>query len=204
MKEKSIKILWAIIGVLLIAFGVAFNAAIMLGNDPIGILYDGVRNFANLSDAQFGTSIYIVNIAVAFIVFLFGRQYINIGTFIYMIPYGLFVDLGMNIYYRFLQSDVLWLRCLVLALGCILLYIGVAMFITVRIGLDPFTGLVMVIKDRLHWTFGKTKITFDFILIIIGYLLGGTLGLITIITALIGGPCIDFIQKRLRKFMKYE
>lgn len=204
MKEKSIKILWAIIGVLLIAFGVAFNAAIMLGNDPIGILYDGVRDFANLSEAQFGTAVYIVNIAVAVIVFIFGRQYINIGTFIYMIPYGFFVDLGTNIYARFLHTDVFLLRCLVLVLGCILLYIGVAMFITVKIGLDPFTGLVMVIKDRLQWSFGKTKITFDFVLIIIGYLLGGTLGLITVITAFVGGPCIDFIQKRINKIMKIE
>ena len=35
------------------------------------------------------------------------------------------------------------------ALGCLLLYTGVALFIAADIGLDPFTGVVMVIRDKV-------------------------------------------------------
>ena len=39
----------AVAGILLVGTGVAFNAAAALGNDPVGIVYDGIRNTANLS-----------------------------------------------------------------------------------------------------------------------------------------------------------
>ena len=45
---KLWKVIFAAVGILLVGTGVAFNARAALGNDPIGIIYDGVRNAANL------------------------------------------------------------------------------------------------------------------------------------------------------------
>ena len=43
------------------------------------------------------------------------------------------------------------------------------------------------------------KIIFDLLLVLIGYLLGGSIGYLTPVTILIGGPCISFLQKRFMK-----
>lgn len=56
------------------------------------------------------------------------------------------------------------------------------------IGLDPFTGVVMVIRDKVKSDFKKTKILFDIVMVIIGVILGGKLGIITIFTAITAGP----------------
>jgi uncharacterized membrane protein YczE len=82
--------------------------------------------------------------------------------------------------------------------GCLLLYTGVAIFIAVDIGLDPFTGIVMVIRDKIKWDYKKTKVMFDVIMVVIGTSLGGKLGIITFATALTAGPLIQFISNRFK------
>lgn len=201
-KEKLISLILAFAGVMLVGTGVAFNAAAALGNDPVGIVYDGIRNAARLSPEQLGIASNIVNVALIIIVFFTGRHYVNIGTFIYVIPYGLAVDFGGRLYHMLFQTHALPLQILGATLGCLLLYTGVAMFITADIGLDPFTGIVMVIKDRLKKEFKYVKVGFDIGCIILGFSLGGKIGAITVITALMAGPLIQLLSDILKKLVK--
>ena len=60
-REKRIRIILAILGIILVGTGVAFNAAAALGNDPVGIVYDGIRSALNLSSEQLGMASNIVN-----------------------------------------------------------------------------------------------------------------------------------------------
>lgn len=201
-KEKLINLLLAVVGVILVGTGVAFNAAAALGNDPVGIVYDGIRNAARLSPEQLGIASNIVNVVLIIILFFTGRHYINIGTFIYVVPYGLAVDFGGRLYHMLFQTQDLPLQILGATLGCLLLYTGVAMFITADIGLDPFTGIVMVIRDRLKKEFKYVKVGFDIGCITLGFSLGGKIGAITVITALMAGPLIQFLSDILKKLVK--
>lgn len=198
------KLLLAAAGILLVGIGIAFNAAAALGNDPIGIVYDGIRNTAGLSPQQLGMASNLVNIALVAAVFLLGRRYVNIGTFIYIIPYGTIVSLGGKLYGILFQVQTLPIRMLGAAIGCLLLYTGVAMFITADIGLDPFTGMVMIIRDKIGKEYGTVKVCFDAGCIILGFVLGGKLGIITILTALSAGPLIQLFANRFAKMMKTE
>lgn len=197
------KIIFALIGILLVGVGVAFNNCALLGNDPVGIVYDGVRSIANLTSAQLGMASNIVNVGLILLLLFIGRRYLNIGTLIYILPYGFFVSLGTIIYNRFLATDVYLLRWVIVVAGCLLLYLGVAMYIVMDIGLDPFTGVVMVIRDKLKWDYKKTKIMFDICMVILGRVLGGKLGLVTIITMLTAGPVIQFFSNKIQKLIKF-
>ncbi|MDF2803598.1 MAG: hypothetical protein K0S61_3501 [Anaerocolumna sp.] len=186
----------------MIGVGVAFNNCSGLGNDPIGIVYDGVRNIAKLSSEQLGTASNFVNWGLIILLFFIGRRYINIGTLIYILPYGLFVNLGAMIYNNFLVSNNVVFQWVTVVVGCLLLYTGVAIFIVMDMGLDPFSGIVMVIRDKLGWDYRRTKIMFDIVMIIIGISLGGKLGIVTILTALTAGPGIQFISNQLKTIFK--
>lgn len=203
-KENVIKLVLAFVGIILVGTGVAFNAAAALGNDPVGIVYDGIRNAANLSPEQLGMASNIVNIVLVITVFFLGRHYVNIGTFIYIIPYGVVVDLGGRLFHIIFQSQTLPFQIAGAAIGCLLLYTGVAMFITADIGLDPFTGLVMVIKDKAGKEYRVVKVCFDIGCILLGFSLGGKLGVITIITALTAGPVIQFLSDIMGRLMKRD
>lgn len=196
-KERIMKMVLAIVGIILVGTGVAFNAAAALGNDPVGIVYDGIRNAASLSAEQLGTASNIVNITLVVVVFLLERHYVNIGTFIYIIPYGFVVDFGGKLYHSLFQIQTLPFRIAGAVIGCLLLCLGVALYIVADIGLDPFTGLVMIIKDKTGKEYRVVKICFDVACIVLGFALGGKLGMITIITALAVGPVIQFLTDRL-------
>lgn len=200
MKVKNtVKIIGALVGIFLVGVGVSFNAGTMLGNDPIGIVYDGVRNFADLSGEQLGAASNIVNFGLIIVLLCIGKKYVNIGTFIYILPYGFFVGIGTKIYTMFGISESFLLRCAAGVFGCLALYAGVAIFIAMDIGLDPFTGLVMVIRDKTKWDYKKTKVVFDMIMVVIGIVLGGKLGIITLAAALTAGPVIQMIADSIIK-----
>lgn len=206
MKNISVfKVLMALLGIFFIGVGVAFNAATQLGNDPIGIIYDGVRNALGLTGSQLGLVSNFVNYGLIALLFFVGRRYVNIGTLIYILPYGIFVSTGSKIYELFASSNDFSIRMIAGLIGCLLIYTGVAIFISMDMGLDPFTGIVMVLRDKVKLDFKKTKICFDIIMVILGVILGGKLGVITIFTALTAGPSIQWISNKMNaQIMLYE
>ena len=193
------KCLIAVVGILLVGVGVSFNAMAQLGNDPVGIFYDGIRSALGLNQEQLGLASNIVNIVLVVFLLLAGRKYLNLGTIIYIVPYGLCVDLGTFLYTKIFVVDALWCQILSSVAGCLLLYAGVALFIAVDIGLDPMTGVAMVIRDWLGGDFKKAKWLFDGVMTLLGFVLGGKLGIVTILTAITAGPMIQWISEQVKK-----
>lgn len=202
MKKINLyKVLFALIGIFFVGVGVAFNALTSFGNDSIGMIYDGIRNTFDLAENQLGLVTHVINYSLIAVLFLFGRQYLNVGTFIYILPYGFFVDIGTKLYRSIFLSEGFITRLSAGLIGCLLIYTGVSIFIAVDIGLDPYTGVVMIIRDKRKTEYKKVKVAYDICLIIIGALLGGQFGIITVITALTAGPTIQWTSGKLGRFV---
>ena len=204
-KVTAKSVLIALIGILLVGVGVAFNNCAGLGNDPVGIVYDGIRSVTGMGAEQLGLASNIVNLSLALLVFFTGRKYISVGTLVYFLPYGFFVELGILLY-QFLAPETggLAVQIAFSVVGCLLLYLGVAVYITMDIGVDPFTGIVLVIRDAVKKEYRIVKIIFDITMIILGTVLGGKLGAVTIITALTAGPVIQFFSGELHRILIRE
>lgn len=207
MKQGRItgkNILAAAAGVFLVGVGVAFNNCAGLGNDPIGIVYDGIRNAGGMSAEQLGMASNIVNVVLMVFLFFAARRYVSVGTFVYLLPYGFCVDAGNFLYRMLAPSDGLAVRVGFSVAGCLLLYLGVAVYITVDIGVDPFTGVVLWLRDVLKKEYRIVKVCFDVAMIVIGTLLGGKLGAVTIVTALTAGPVIQYFSWLLKTYLLKE
>lgn len=204
-KVTAKSVLIALIGVLLVGVGVAFNNCAGLGNDPVGIVYDGIQNVTGMGAEQLGLASNIVNLSLALLVFFTGRKYISVGTLVYFLPYGFFVELGILLYQLLApETGGLAVQIAFSVVGCLLLYLGVAVYITMDIGVDPFTGIVLVIRDAVKKEYRIVKIIFDITMIILGTVLGGKLGAVTIITALTAGPVIQFFSGELHRLLIRE
>ena len=204
-KVTAKSVLTALIGVLLVGVGVAFNNCAGLGNDPVGIVYDGIRNAGGMDAGQLGLASNMVNAALALLVFITGRKYISVGTLVYFLPYGFFVEIGILLYQLLApEAGGLAVQILFSAAGCLLLYLGVAVYITMDIGVDPFTGIVLVIRDAVKKEYRIVKVIFDICMIVLGTLLGGKLGAVTVITALTAGPVIQYFSGKLKKLLIRE
>lgn len=181
----------AALGCFVVGLGVAFNQRAKLGNDPVGVFFDGMRTLFHLNNDQLGTVTFAVNLTLICLLLFIGRKYVSIGTVIYFVFYGLSIQFGGRMYDLFIPGQILWIQIVMSVIGCLSIYLGVALFIVADIGLDPMTALASVLSDRLKWPFGRAKILFDATMLAVGFLMGGKVGVITVITAITSGPVIQ-------------
>lgn len=197
------KVLVALVGIFLVCVGVAFNNNTLLGNDPVGLIYDGIRVTFHVAQINLGLVSNVINVVLLILLFMVGRHYANVGSLMYLIPYGTFVLLGSHLYRWIFTNDALSTRVLGGVVGISLYYLGISLFICTDIGVDPFSGFMLTLRDYLHWSLRKTKICFDLVLIVIGFLLGGKVGGITLVTVATTGPAIQFLSTRLAKILNF-
>jgi len=211
LKNKSyenffMKILIAIIGVALVGIALAFNSSAMLGNDPVAVFYDGVRNLCGLPREELGLVTNLINCVFVVTMFMLGRKYINIGTFVYAVPMGSFIDLGFKIHSILNIPSTLNWRIFTAFCGCSMLFLGVGIFIAVDIGMDPCTGIVVILRDKIKSQYKTSKIICDICMLTLGFTFGGKIGAVTVISALIAGPTIqkvsEVFDKRVFKLIK--
>lgn len=193
------RILVAFAGVILIGIGLAFNSSAMLGNDPIAVFYDGIRNLLGFPRESLGMVNNIINYTIVGIMLLLGRQYVKIGTFIYTLPMGSIITMGFKIYEILGISNTLNGRMFTAFCGCIMLFSGIGIFISANIGMDPCTGIVMMVKDRIKREYKVCKIICDICMLVLGFVFGGKIGAVTVIAAFIGGPMIQKVSEIFEK-----
>lgn len=188
----------ALVGVALVGFGLAFNSAAGLGNDAVAVLYDGVRNTLGLQVDKLGLVTNLVNFILITLVFFLGRKYINIGTLIYALPMGNFVNIGFKLHEILNIPSTVGGRILTSFCGCSMLFLGIGIFISVDIGMDPCTGVIMLLRDKIKGQYKTAKIIGDIISLALGFTFGGKVGAVTVIAALIAGQ----LYKKFQKFLK--
>lgn len=191
------KIIIALFADVLVGFAIAFNASAGLGNDPISVLFEGIEHNFTLT---LGEATLIMNCIIFAIVLLCGRHYINLGTFLYTLPLGFFVDIGVNVY-QVIQIPVFPFRILISTIACIMLFLGVAIYIVIDIGVDPWTGLALMLRDRTSVEYKYFRIGIDVSSIVLGFLLGGQVGIVTLVSGLVAGPAIQKFVEILNKLI---
>lgn len=192
-------ILLAIFGAVLCGIGSGFTKYASCGMDAIGIFYDGIRNILKLAPDQIGTASYVVCIILSVFLWFADRRYVSFGSIIYIIVYGVFANLGTMLWEWIRPGEGRLISLMIAVFGLLILYVGLSVYITIDIGVDAFTGVMLWLCDITHKELKYVKIMSDLLLALIGYLLGGTLGIITPIAIIIGGPCISFLNKRFAK-----
>ena len=79
-----------------------------------------------------------------------------------------------------------------LAVGCVILAYGMTIVIKSDAGTGPNDLVAIVISDKLHRKFSVVRIIVDVCFVTVGWLLGGTFGIGTIICAALVGPVAGF------------
>ena len=194
-----IDIMLTIVASILCGLGCGFVNYASLGMDAIGIFYDGIRNVLKLSSHQIGYASYIVSFILFVFLWIVKRKYVSLGSFIYIVMYGVFANLGTLMWQHIIGSGNMLAKIFIAVLGFGILYLGLAIFIAVDIGVDAFTGVMLWLCDITHKDMKIIKVLFDVGLTVIGAILGGKLGAFTIISVLLGGPCLSFITMRIQR-----
>lgn len=184
------RVILLLIGLTIAHLGVTLFLLAELGSDPFNVMIQGL--YRSLPWPDFMTHGYVhmvVSFGIILVLLVVDRSYIRIGTLLCMFLGGPIIDvftaaLGSIINAR----SPMVLRLAALVAGCVILAFGMTVVINSKAGTGPNDLVAVVISDKTRRKFGAVRITVDVCFALTGFLLGGTLGLGTIICAFLVGP----------------
>lgn len=192
-KINLLKIIILMVGLTIAHLGVTLFLLTNLGSDPYNVLVQGVyRTLSNLTGWEFLTH-GRVHIALCFLIILIllatDKTYIKIGTVLCMIFGGPIIDIFTLILKPVVtESSPLAYKLIILALGCVILAYGMTIVIKSDAGTGPNDLIAVVISDKTKQSFGIVRVITDISFVLAGFLLGGSVGLGTVICAACVGP----------------
>lgn len=178
------RLLQLYIGLTLYGISAAMFVRADLGADPWNVFHLGVSMLLSL---DIGT-VMIITGALVLLLWIPLRQRPGLGTISNVIMIGLAADAALSLLPTF---ETLLARSLVLASAIIVNAIATGMYIGAGFGTGPRDGLMTGINARTGWSLRSVRTTIEITVLLIGWWLGGTFGVGTVLYALTIGPLIQ-------------
>ena len=173
-------------GLVLYGASMALQIRAGLGLDPWDVFHQGVSDKTGLS---FGTVVIITG-AIVLLAWLPLRQRPGIGTVSNVFVIGFAVDASLA-----LIPDATWLpaQLAMLASGVVLNALAGAAYIGAGLGPGPRDGLMTGLVRRTGGSVSAIRTGIEVSVLAVGFALGGTVGLGTVVYALSIGPLLGFM-----------
>lgn len=186
---KNLYIRWSFFigGMMLLALGIALTIrGKLLGIAPWDVLHVGLfQNFGlTIGMWSIGSGLLIV-IGTA----LYSKKWPLIGTWLNMILIGVFTDIWLWLL-PVVSNPIVQTTCFISGVG--VMGFGVGMYIASNIGAGPRDSLMLILIEKTGWTVKRVRTLLEIVVAIIGWLLGGPVGIGTIIIALTLGYIVHF------------
>jgi len=167
----------------LVLYGVSMGLMVRgtLGLDPWDVLHEAVSGLTGLT---FGTVTGIVG-ALVLLCWIPLRQRPGLGTVANIVLIAVAVDATLAVVSP--PSNV-WLRIVLMVGGVVLNGLATATYIGVRLGPGPRDGLMTGLSARTGVSIRVVRTGIELTVLGVGWLLGGTVGIGTVVYALAIGP----------------
>lgn len=171
-------------GLWLYGFSMAVMIRAAVGLGPWNVFHQGVTRHVPMS---FGT-VTIVTGAVVLLAWIPLRQRPGFGTLSNVLLVGVAVDIGLWLLPTW-ESIPLRLGAMILAVT--LNALASVLYIGAGLGPGPRDGLMTGLVQRTGWSVRVARTTVEISVLIVGWLLGGSVGLGTVVYAVAIGPLIQ-------------
>jgi len=183
------------LGVFLISSGIYLFINSQMGSDPITVLIDGVATTFGLS---FGQATIGINIGIVLMLLLLTGKKFGPGSILNAVFVGVFLD-SLFFVFGSITPDFVVYRYVMLMIAVISLGSGIAIYVSANMGEGPIEALMMVLKDKTDFSLKSVKISMDFCFGALGFLMGATLGIGTVVGVVAVGPvtqtAFNFVEK---------
>jgi uncharacterized membrane protein YczE len=156
-----------------------------LGNQPWDVFHQGLARRTGLS---IGTITVVVGVVVL-LLWIPLRQRPGFGTLSNVVVIGVGVDVALAV---LPTPSLLWVRILFLVSGVLLCAVASGLYVGARLGPGPRDGLMTGLAARGH-SIRLVRTAIEVSVVAIGFLLGGRLGIGTVVYALAIGPLVHLM-----------
>lgn len=196
--ERRIPVL--LISVVLMGMCIAFFEKTRVGTDPCTVfnlsMAQNVLHWQNLGTWQLLFNL----VLLAVILLLREGRCIGLGSLANMVVVGYSRDFFKPIVEMLLPGEVdsLLLRGAVFVPAMAVFLVAVAFYMVVELGTAPYDAMPQIIARRLKLPFVWVRVTYDIAITAIGFLLGGQVGVFTVLSCFFLGPVISAIAAKFR------
>ena len=173
-----------LLGLVLYGITLALMIRAGLGNAPWDVLHQGLARHLPLSIGE-------VLIVVSLIVLLLWvpiREVPGLGTICNAFLIGIAADATLSVVS---EPRQLWLRIAMMVVGLVGNAVATAYYIGAQLGPGPRDGLMTGLHRRTGLPIGRVRTALEVSVVIVGWLLGGTLGIGTVLYAFGIGPLVQ-------------
>jgi len=177
------RIIQLFVGLFLYGAGCALTVEAGLGVDPWTVFAQGISIHTGVGIG------WVTNILGFFVLLLWIplRQKPGIGTIANILLVGTSMQLVLDVVP---PITGLWAQLGVLLGGIVLVAIASGLYIGARFGPGPRDGLMTGMNSRLGWPIWLCRALVELTVLAAGWLLGGTVGIGTVLFALLIGPLV--------------
>ena len=182
------RLAWLVAGLVLCSCGVVCFLESELGLPPWDVLHQGLAEQLGVS---FGVANLLVSVTVLALVWRL-RARIGVGTLLNALLVGSFViALTAVDAVSALSEESLSTRIGLVPLALACFGVGSAFYICASLGAGPRDSLMLVTARRLGVRIGAARTGLELAALALGFLLGGTVGIGTLVFALGIGPVVE-------------
>ena len=173
-------------GLAFIGIGVAFTKRANLGLGPWDVLGDGL---AQITGIQLGTASIVIG-AIVMVLWIPIREKPGVGTLTNLVLIGIFMNAALIV----IQSAAgFLLQSAWLIFGLLLIGVGSVSYLASQLGAGPRDGLMLGLSRKTGWSVRLTRTALEITVLVAGWLLGGAVGVGTVVIALTIGPVIQLV-----------
>lgn len=201
--ERRIPVL--LLSVTVMGMCVAFLEKLQVGTDPCTVFNLSMTQNVLHGDSL-GTWQLLFNLfLLAIILLMRGGRYIGLGSLANMVMVGYARDFFKPIVERLLpgESHSLLVRGGVFVPVMLLFLVAVAFYMVVELGASPYDAVPQIMSSRLkNVPFSLIRIAYDIAVTVVGFLLGGQVGVFTVASCFFLGPVISAIAAKFRPWFQ--
>jgi uncharacterized membrane protein YczE len=187
-RELSRRLPLLVVGLWVMGLSISVSVRAELGISPWDVFHQGIAKAAHVS---LGTVIIVVGLVVL-VVWIPLRQRLGLGTVINTLTVGLIANVGLDI---IPEQHNLAIRVLFLAVAIIGLSLGGGLYIGSGLGPGPRDGLMTAISAR-GYRLWVVRTTMECTVMVVGFVLGGQVGVGTVLIAFSLGPLTHAALRR--------
>ena len=176
-----------LLGIIVLAFGVSLTIkAKLIGVGSWDVLHIGLADTIGLTVGSWSIIVGLLILAVDSTVM---KRLPRLGTFLDMFLTGIFIDI-----FNFLLPNVngFFPQLIAFCFGLLFLGFGSGMYIVANLGVGPRDTLMLLVTNKLGWNIGRARTTMEVTVAVLGFFLGGPVGLGTVIMSFGLGPIVQW------------
>lgn len=189
LAELRLRLPRLVAGILVLGLGITFTIQAELGVSPYDVLHQGLADLTGLS---FGTIVVLLGLAILVVWIPLGQRF-GIGTIINTLTVGFVVDFGLSLVPNPGDDALRWVMLLA---GIVITAFGMGLYIGAGLGPGPRDGLMTGIAAK-GFPLWIVRTVLELTALVIGWLLGGDVGVGTVLFAFGIGPLGHWFLARL-------